>query len=244
MTFWGNCMYSPPATDKASSLTCNGGDSQVLLSMARLPKPGSDNNQWGDILNDFLLVAHTEDGTLRVTEQIAAKVTLGGDLGGSVDSPEVTSVHLDQPLPVSQGGTGSTTQLFPIPRGAWTPQTAYKVNDLVTSGRSTWRCTAAHTSSNVFQSQVISGFWEQWSPRNLMFNVMDYGAKVDGMTDDTAAVQNAVAAAFNAGAGRCLFRKVFAWSAKPLSCASMCGSRELACLQPRSNCCLEPIATS
>jgi len=32
--------------------------------MARLPIPGSDDGQWGDVLNDFLLVAHTSSGTL------------------------------------------------------------------------------------------------------------------------------------------------------------------------------------
>jgi len=32
---------------------------------ARLPKPGSDNNVWGAILNDFLAVSHNTDGTLR-----------------------------------------------------------------------------------------------------------------------------------------------------------------------------------
>ena len=31
--------------------------------MARLPKPGSDDNTWGDILNDYLLVSHNPDGT-------------------------------------------------------------------------------------------------------------------------------------------------------------------------------------
>lgn len=33
--------------------------------MARLPTPGSDKNQWGDILNDFLSVEHNTDGSLR-----------------------------------------------------------------------------------------------------------------------------------------------------------------------------------
>jgi hypothetical protein len=33
--------------------------------MARLPTPGADNGQWGDILNDFLSVEHNTDGTLK-----------------------------------------------------------------------------------------------------------------------------------------------------------------------------------
>ena len=33
--------------------------------MSRLPVPGSDNGQWGDILNTFLLTAHHADGTLK-----------------------------------------------------------------------------------------------------------------------------------------------------------------------------------
>ncbi|MGZ6004801.1 MAG: hypothetical protein ACXWLH_01480, partial [Candidatus Saccharimonadales bacterium] len=33
--------------------------------MSRLPNPGSDDGTWGDILNDFLKVAHNTDGTLK-----------------------------------------------------------------------------------------------------------------------------------------------------------------------------------
>lgn len=33
--------------------------------MARLPTPGSDDGAWGDLLNDFLLVEHNNDGTLK-----------------------------------------------------------------------------------------------------------------------------------------------------------------------------------
>lgn len=33
--------------------------------MVRLPKPGEDTGQWGGILNDFLLEAHNDDGSLR-----------------------------------------------------------------------------------------------------------------------------------------------------------------------------------
>ncbi len=33
--------------------------------MARLPVPGSDDNIWGSILNDFLSQAHNSDGSLK-----------------------------------------------------------------------------------------------------------------------------------------------------------------------------------
>lgn len=33
--------------------------------MARLPRPGGDDNTWGDILNDYLSVAHNPDGSLK-----------------------------------------------------------------------------------------------------------------------------------------------------------------------------------
>ena len=29
--------------------------------MARLPIPGSDEDRWGDLLNEFLLVGHDDD---------------------------------------------------------------------------------------------------------------------------------------------------------------------------------------
>ena len=41
--------------------------------MARLPISGSDGGVWGDILNDFLLVAHNSDGTLRSNGVMATK---------------------------------------------------------------------------------------------------------------------------------------------------------------------------
>jgi hypothetical protein len=37
--------------------------------MARLPTPGSDNGNWGDILNDYLNQAHQDDGTLKPIPQ-------------------------------------------------------------------------------------------------------------------------------------------------------------------------------
>jgi hypothetical protein len=41
--------------------------------MVRLPTPGSDQGQWGQILNDYLAVEHNIDGTLKKAADIATK---------------------------------------------------------------------------------------------------------------------------------------------------------------------------
>jgi hypothetical protein len=59
---------------------------------SRLPTPGSDSGQWGQILNDYLAVEHNADGTLKQSATIAAKYTkpvLGipaGDLTSQVQT--------------------------------------------------------------------------------------------------------------------------------------------------------------
>ncbi|HSX15988.1 MAG TPA: hypothetical protein VLF40_04315 [Candidatus Saccharimonadales bacterium] len=42
--------------------------------MARLPVPGSDDDTWGDILNEFLAVSHDTDGTLLAAPTITGAV--------------------------------------------------------------------------------------------------------------------------------------------------------------------------
>lgn len=42
-----------------------------MTYMARLPKVGGDEGNWGEILNDFLLQAHTNDGSLKASDDIA-----------------------------------------------------------------------------------------------------------------------------------------------------------------------------
>lgn len=58
----------------------------------RLPNPGSDQGQWGQILNDYLSVEHNADGTLKKATDIAAKYTKpstgipAGDLSTAVQT--------------------------------------------------------------------------------------------------------------------------------------------------------------
>jgi hypothetical protein len=50
----------------------------MLIGMARLPTPGSDNGVWGTVLNDFLSVGHNTDGTLKGAELTANKGAASG----------------------------------------------------------------------------------------------------------------------------------------------------------------------
>ena len=68
--------------------------------MPRLPQPGKDAGQWGDILNDFLAVSHNADGSLRAdisgkadTSSLAPVATTGSyaDLANKPNVPTVAS---------------------------------------------------------------------------------------------------------------------------------------------------------
>ena len=53
--------------------------------MSRLPRPGSDDDVWGDILNDFLSVSLNDDGSLKDAGKIASAVqTVNGKAGPTV----------------------------------------------------------------------------------------------------------------------------------------------------------------
>ncbi|MGB4768512.1 MAG: hypothetical protein WBP22_04605 [Candidatus Saccharimonas sp.] len=44
------------------------------MSQPRLPQPGADAGQWGEILNDFLSQSHASDGTLKTDTVGAAQL--------------------------------------------------------------------------------------------------------------------------------------------------------------------------
>jgi hypothetical protein len=71
--------------------------------MARLPNPGSDDGTWGNILNDFLVVAHNPDGTLQNTGLLASKA----------DNASV--VHLSGNEVISGTKTFSAAPVVPTP---------------------------------------------------------------------------------------------------------------------------------
>ena len=54
--------------------------------MARLPNPGGDQGQWGQILNDYLAQVHNSDGTLK--DGIVAKEKLSSAVQASLDNAD------------------------------------------------------------------------------------------------------------------------------------------------------------
>ena len=68
--------------------------------MARLPEPGGDDGQWGEILNEYLQVSHNTDGTIKsgllqntptpdATSSTKGSIQLAGDLAGTAAAPTV-----------------------------------------------------------------------------------------------------------------------------------------------------------
>jgi len=68
--------------------------------MSRLPIPGQDEGEWGDILNDFLSVTHSPDGTIK------ASVTAG--LVGATGATGPTGPVGTAGVSGSVGATGAT----------------------------------------------------------------------------------------------------------------------------------------
>lgn len=68
--------------------------------MPRLPQPGSDEGTWGEILNDYLTVAHATDGTLR-----PGIVTPSALAAGSVTSSKLAASAPASGQVLSYGGT-------------------------------------------------------------------------------------------------------------------------------------------
>jgi hypothetical protein len=61
--------------------------------VVRLPTIASDVGQWGQLINDFLLVGHNADGTIKNTSQIIDARDYGvvADLNGTNDAPAINA---------------------------------------------------------------------------------------------------------------------------------------------------------
>ncbi len=78
--------------------------------MSRLPTPGSDNGSWGDILNDYLSVAHASDGTIKPASLSAA----GGETTSNKGAADgYAPLDSTAKVPTTNlGGSGGTSSTF------------------------------------------------------------------------------------------------------------------------------------
>lgn len=80
-------------------------------------------------------------------------------------------------------------------RGAWAASTAYALNDVVSYVGGMFIATTGFTSGSVFS---LTNWTNLDAPKGV-YNVKWYGAQGDGVTDDVAAINAAVTAAYNGG---------------------------------------------
>src|SRR5690349_14156377 len=86
--------------------------------MARLPQPGGDDGNWGDILNEFLLVGHSSSGSLKNVVSKTGNDTISGaktfTVSPTVPTPTLsgdatTKAYVDATAGVGASGpTGAT----------------------------------------------------------------------------------------------------------------------------------------
>jgi hypothetical protein len=77
--------------------------------MSRLPTPGGDNGNWGNILNDYLLQAHKSDGTLKDDSVNAANITDGSISEALLDSGVQAKLNQTAPVTSVNTKTGAVT---------------------------------------------------------------------------------------------------------------------------------------
>ena len=145
--------------------------------MARLPVPGSDDDTWGNILNDFLGTEHNADGSLKIRNDGTVAPLNGG---------KVPAANLGAGTPSSSNFLrGDNTWAVPASASNATSSTPGLVQ---LSGDLGGTATAPTVPTAVKKG-------------DLVFNVKDYGATGDGTTDDTAPINSAMAAANTAASG-------------------------------------------
>ena len=174
--------------------------------MARLPNPGSDDGVWGTVLNDFLGVAHNNDGTLKDSAVTAAGAELTTNKG---QANGYAPLNGSSKVPIANLPTGTTAGTVAAGddsritgalqtgasaggdlSGTYPNPTVAKVNGVTVSG-------TPATGAVLTATSTTAASWQALATNPWQFNVQDapYSAAGDGTTNDTAAIQAAIDAA-------------------------------------------------
>lgn len=156
--------------------------------MARLPKVGSDNNTWGDILNSYLSVEHNADGS-----QKTLPVSKGGT--GAIDAATARSNigAADDSTVVHQAGSETITGDKDF-TGAVTKNGTSLITKIQDASDVSITSPA---QGDGLDYDAATGKWENASGGSLsVINAKtQFGAKGDGFTDAYASITAALAQA-------------------------------------------------
>lgn len=158
--------------------------------MARLPQPGGDSGNWGDILNDYLAQSHKADGSLKDNVVTAASLTpnsvnnaaLAADTVSKVQLQPVLRTELDDKLTQDEMPSVITEYLSnnPIEKTVLEPA----VQDSLDKADS-----AAQTSGADFSALTVQGQPVSRGPAPsvatvsvLNLNLVTPGASIGGVT--------------------------------------------------------------
>jgi hypothetical protein len=75
---------------------------QLVYHMSRLPIPGSDSNQWGAILNDYLSQAHSSSGQLKDDSVGSSAIQDGAVTSGKIAPGSVTNSEVSDTAAIAK----------------------------------------------------------------------------------------------------------------------------------------------
>jgi hypothetical protein len=134
--------------------------------MARLPTPGSDDHNWGDILNDYLMVEHANDGSLKKANDIATALSVANA------AQTAANARIEKSLATTKGDL------------------------LAASGAGIFGRLGAGSDGQILAADAAQTLGIRWKNNSDAFlHTADYGVTADGTTNDAAAFQAAINAA-------------------------------------------------
>ena len=141
--------------------------------MPRLPIPGSDDNSWGDVLNEFLTVAHTSTGELKRDTDITNALSTANS------AQTAANAKIDKSLATTKGDLLAASAANTFARlGVGSNGQVLTVDSAQTLGVG-WATPATQVQAFLYAS--------------------DFGVTFDGATDDAAAMQDAIDQATTSG---------------------------------------------
>lgn len=137
--------------------------------MARLPQPGGDAGNWGNILNEYLAQSHKTDGSLKDNSVTTSALAPNSVTAATISDDSITK-----------------TKLTPAVRAELEAKLDQSAVDA--------RVTAVGNSVYATTAQVPTGGVRAVGKGELMINARDYGIVGDG-SDETSAITALFAAA-------------------------------------------------